>query len=70
MTKTVKQLQTLLGLQEASELSIEFGLLKLLQALRDMLERLGGVKVDGPLAIADDEFMYGLAAMNLSLAGA
>jgi len=70
VTKAVKQLQSLLGCQETSVFSIEVGLVKLCAAVQDLAEGLGGVKIDGPLAVADDELMHRLATMNLSLAGA
>ena len=69
MTKTVKQLQPLLGFQETSVFSIEVGLLKLSKAFQDLVEGLGRVEIDGPLTVTNDKFMHGLATMNLPLTG-
>ena len=44
MTKTVEQLQPLLGFQETSVFSIEVGLLKLCKAFQDLVEGLSSVK--------------------------
>ncbi len=67
VAEAIQDLYPALGFEKASILSIKFGLLELLQALQHLVEGLRGVNEDSPFAIADDELMHGLAAMDLPL---
>ena len=70
MTKTIKHLESPLRFEKAGIRLIKLGLIKLLKAFQHLCHRLGGVKINRPFPIADDELMHGFATMNLSLAGA
>ena len=68
VAKAVLHAKFELCFEKACILVVKLGLVKLLEAMEDLLERLGGIDKDGPLAVTDDELMHGLAAMDLSLA--
>jgi len=70
MPKPIQDLELALRFEKARVLAIKLGLVKLLNTLQHLVEGLRGIQEDRPLTIAQDEFMHGLATMNLPLARA
>ena len=63
VAKPIEYTKPLLRLFEACVLLVKFGLVKLLETLQELFERLGGVNENRPLAIADDELVHSFTCL-------
>src|SRR4030042_350961 len=67
VTKAVLYAKSELCLAEPCVFFVKLGLIELLESLQYLFKRFGRIDIDGPLAIAEDELVHRLAAMDLSL---